>query len=90
VTDDELSADDLEAMLERVRHLEFQYAVAQVKRASHLRQLKKLEDAPMQDRTLAHQRQLAHHKGEVRAHEQVMRDSIREAQRLESAAMTGG
>lgn len=73
--------------MHQVEVLAFQYAVHQVKRQSHLRQLRALEDAPLGDRTLAHQRQVAHHKGEVRAHEQAMRDCIREAQRLETAAL---
>lgn len=74
-------------MEHEVRHAEFQYWCAAVLRKSHLRQAARLEDVPMEDRSVATMDQVAHHTAEARAQERVMHEAIRRAQALEAQAI---
>lgn len=83
-----MTADELDALAEEaaaeIEAAEFQYAVAAVLRASHMRQVKALLDTRMADRTVAMLAKVAHHKREARQQEHVMQDAIRRAQALEA------
>lgn len=86
MTGPELSLEELEELEEKVVDQAFHHAVATMRRRRHLRALEELEKKPLEARTVAHQQQVAHHRREARAQEHVMRDTIREAQRLELLA----